>query len=72
MEHAEERRAISFEVIDTKLNFIMQSVKDIKQDLEKNYVTRMEFDPVKKVIYGLIGIILVAVVGAVIALVVKG
>ena len=72
MENAEERRAISFEVIDTKLNFIMQSVKDIKQDLEKNYVTRMEFDPVKKIIYGLVGIILVAVVGAVIALVVKG
>ena len=72
MEQTEERRAISFEVIDTKLNFIMQSVKDIKQDLEKNYVTRMEFEPVKKVIYGLVGIILVAVVGAVIALVVKG
>ena len=71
MEHAEERRAISFEVIDTKLNFIMQSVKDIKQDLEKNYVTRMEFDPVKKIIYGLVGIILLAVVGAMVTLVVN-
>ena len=72
MENAEERRAISFEVIDTKLNFIMQSVKDIKQDLEKNYVTRMEFEPIKKIIYGLIGVILLAVVGAMVALVIKG
>ena len=35
------------------------------------YVTKIEFSPVKKIVYGLITIILIAVVGAIVSLVIK-
>lgn len=37
----------------------------------RNFITRAEFEPVKKVVFGMVSLILVAVVGAIVALVVK-
>lgn len=42
---------------------------ELRKELKSEYVTKAEFEPVKRVVYGLIGIILVAVVGAIVALV---
>jgi len=36
------------------------------------FVTRVEFDPVRKVVYGTVGVILLSVLGAVIGLTVHG
>jgi hypothetical protein len=61
-----ENLAVATEKIDT----IKIDVNDIKTKLEREYVTQDQFDPVKKIVYGLVSLILVAVVGALIALVV--
>ena len=37
-----------------------------------NYVTKSEFEPVQRIVYGLVGLVLVAVFGALVALVVMG
>ena len=40
------------------------------EQVSKSYVTRGEFEPVQRIVYGLVGAVLLTVVGAVIALVV--
>jgi hypothetical protein len=58
-------------VIQNDITYIKQEVDDIKKLVENKYVTKDEFDPIKKVVYGMVGLILVAVVGAVLALVIS-
>ena len=41
------------------------------EDVKKNYVTKEEFNPVKKLIYGLVALVLSGVVGAIIGLVIN-
>lgn len=50
---------------------IKDDVKDIKIRLENNYVTKEAFEPVRKLVYGLVTLIIVAVFGALMSLVLK-
>lgn len=59
------------QAVEVKLEYIKRDVADIKTRLDAQYVTVQEFEPVKKIVYGMVGLILVAVVGAIIALVIK-
>jgi hypothetical protein len=54
----------------TDIHYMRTAIDEIKAKLEKDYITRIEFEPVRKIVYGMIGIILVAVAGAVITLVI--
>jgi uncharacterized membrane protein len=56
--------------IEVKLEFIIKELDEIKLKLEKNYVTAEEFKPVKTIVYGLVTLILTAVMVALIALVI--
>lgn len=63
---------------ETQLALLQQDVAYIKTAVEKidtkvssHYVSRDEFEPIKKIVYGLVGLILVAVVGALVSLVVR-
>ena len=58
-------------VIMTKLDFLITEVTDIKKNIKECYVTKIEFDPIKRLVFGAVGLILVAFVGAIIALVVN-
>lgn len=58
------------ELISQDLGYIKRDLADIKQLQQHNYVSKDEFEPVKKIVYGLVGLTLVAVVGALISLVV--
>ena len=53
-------------VIDTN-----ERIKEINDKLDNRYVSVESFDPVKQLVYGLVSLILVGVVGAIIALVLK-
>lgn len=57
-------------IIKNDVSYIKEDVKALRQNQEQNYVTKNEFEPVKKIVYGLVGLILVAVVGALVSLVV--
>lgn len=52
------------EKIDGKLD-------KLAENIERKYVTKTEFTPVKQIVYGLVSLILLTVVAAVIATVVK-
>lgn len=56
--------------IDERTQNIEQEVSALKEKLEKDYVTAAEFAPVRKVVYGLVGSVLLAVIGAVVGLVI--
>ena len=61
---------VQMAIVSTTTANIDKKVDQIAEKLEKEYVTEIEFDPIKKIVYGLVGLILVAVFGALIALVV--
>lgn len=62
---------IQIAVIATDISYIKSEIQEMSKRLCESYVTKEEFDPIKKVVYGLIGLILTAVIGGLIALVVS-
>jgi hypothetical protein len=52
--------AVDLAVILNKVSYIEGEVKDIKGRLESEYVTQDQFEPIKKIVYGLVSIILTA------------
>lgn len=61
----------NIDVIATKIDYIEEAVRNIENKLEAQYVTQDEFEPIKRIVYGLISVILVAVIGAMITLVLR-
>lgn len=61
---------IKLAVIAKDIEYIKDSIKVINRKLDKDYVTKMEFEPVKRIVYGMVGIILVAVLSGVVGMVV--
>ena len=53
------------------IKYVVKSIDSLNNKVDHNYVTKDQFEPVKKVVYGLVALILVAVVGALMALVVS-
>lgn len=63
------------EIADAKtqkdIEYIKKEITEIKQLVSDHYVTKVEFDPIKKIVYGLVGLVLTAVVVGILALVIK-
>ena len=57
--------------IKADLAYIKRDIKEIKETLKADYVTKDEFSPIKSIVYGTVSVILLAVIGALVALVVK-
>ena len=53
-------------VMSTDIKYIKKSIGEIKACLKDDYVKKTEFDPVKKIAYGLVSLVLVIVVSAII------
>jgi len=51
-------------VLSTDIKYIKDDIQSIKSQLNEVYVRKDEFEPIKRVVYGLVGIILATVVGA--------
>ncbi len=65
----EERRAQSG--VEVKLEFIIKELDEIKAKLEHNYVSQEQFVPVRNIVFGMTGLVLVSVFTSLIYLVVK-
>ncbi len=55
--------------IKTEIIHLKTGQDEIKELVSKQYVTQSEFNPVKLIVYGMVGIILVTVLTSIIALV---
>lgn len=58
-------------VLVQKVEDIDEKVSDIKNKLEKDYVTRDQFEPIQRIVYGMVSVILLTVLGAIVALVIR-
>lgn len=62
---------VKFAVMQNDLSYIKEKLNAVDAKVSSNYVSKEEFEPIKKIVYGLVSLILVAVVGGVLALVIK-
>ena len=62
---------VDFAEMRGDVKYLVKEVDKINQRLESEYVTKDQFEPIKKVVYGLVGTILVAVVTAIMAIVIR-
>jgi ABC-type phosphate transport system permease subunit len=58
-------------VMSTDIRYMRQDVNEIKNNVVHGYVTKEEFDPVRRIVYGMVTVILLSFVGAIVALVIK-
>jgi len=68
---AQQSDETKFALIQQQMSYMTKQLDTIDNKVSTHYVTREEFEPIKKIVYGLVGLILVAVVGAVVSLVLK-
>lgn len=59
------------EATQVDVRHMQVALEEIKSKLDSKYVTVEAFAPVKTLVYGLVGIILTAVIGALVALVLR-
>jgi len=59
-------------LIKKDLEYIKKRLDHIDNKLEGQYITRVEFEPIQRLVYGMVGLILVSVIGALVSLVVLG
>jgi len=52
------------------LRDIYEAVNGLREDIAEKYVTKDAFEPVRNIVYGLVAVVLLAVAGAIVALVV--
>lgn len=72
MADQKQRDTVKLAVLESNMVYIKEKLDDIDKKVSSGYVTKDEFEPIKKIVYGVVSLILVAVVGAVVALVVGG
>lgn len=61
----------SLAVLMNDISYIKRDIGEIKDKLENNYVSKDEFTPVRNIVYGLVGILGIATVGAILKLILK-
>jgi hypothetical protein len=57
-------------VLVNKVDYMSHTLDRVESKVTTGYVSKEEFEPIKRIVYGLVGLILVAVVGALLSLVV--
>lgn len=57
-------------VIATKVENIENKINEINNKMDGHFITREEFDPIKRLVYGVVSLILTAVIIALVGLVV--
>ena len=56
-------------LIQKDVSYIKERVDKIDDKLSHEYVTKIEFEPIKRIVYGTIGVLGIATVGALLKLI---
>ena len=54
------------------LERMQHDLRELKKESREQYVTKAQFEPVQKLVYGIVALVLVAVATALLAIVVRG
>ena len=60
----------SLTTLQRQVNDNAQRIKDLEEEVKAKYVSKEELYPIKKLVYGFVGIVLLSVIGAVVGLVI--
>lgn len=58
-------------VLDAKLDYISKKVDTIESNQHSNYVSKEEFEPIKKLVYGVVTLVGTVVIGGLLSLIVR-
>lgn len=50
---------------------LYEAIQNVRDDMGKNFVRKEAFQPIQKTVYGMVGAIMLTVLGALVALVVR-
>lgn len=53
------------------LKYVKNAVDKIDMKVSSSYVSKEEFDPIKKIVYGMVSLILIGVLGAALSIVIQ-
>lgn len=59
----------NIDVIANQIEYIADDIKEIKEKLNKDFVTVDQFNPIQKLVYGMVSLVLMSVFGALVSLV---
>jgi hypothetical protein len=57
--------------VTASIKYIQRDIASINQKLDDKYVTKDEFEPIKRIVYGVITILGISILGAILQLVLK-
>lgn len=60
----------NIDVIANQIEYIAEDIKEIKEKLNKDFVTVDQFTPIQRLVYGMVSLVLVSVFGALVSLVI--
>jgi len=69
--YTKRQEDIDLAVVASDVKYLIKSIDGINEVLKHKFVTQEEFEPIRRIIYGLVATILIAFIGAVIALIIK-
>ena len=61
---------VKLTAMEKDIEFIKCKLEELEKKIDNQYITRMEFEPIKKIVYGMVALVLTAVFMAIIGLVV--
>ena len=53
------------------LERMQNDLNDLKKESREQYVTKIQFEPIQRLVYGMVGLILIAVLTALLAIVIR-
>lgn len=61
MESVKEDNRTRTELVDMQLNSIRNEIGILRTSIKNDYISKIEFNPIQKIVYGLVGLILTAI-----------
>ena len=71
LREAVDRMGVHSAVVDEKLLAIQQDIHDLRQTQTNHFVSIARYSPVERIVYGVVGLLLTGLVGAVLALILR-
>lgn len=71
MSSREDRGGNDYGVLANDIRYIQRDIENIRQLIEHQYVTQDQFDPIRKIVYGLVSVVLTSVMVGLLALILR-
>ena len=60
-----------YDLVDRKTGELRKDIQSLEMRVDGHFITREEFEPIKRLVYGMVAVVLTGVFGALLALVLR-